>query len=281
MKEFSIKERIELPKRGFKILNRYCPGLIRTVVVSEAVSAIQPFVSVWFSAKIINELSGLRRVKAVILYVAGIVLFNFICYVLKNSIKEVRGRKEREMWAWLRKIFADKQMSLDFPDVENADIQHQKQKLYEHIFMFGYGLPQLAFSIPLLVRVLVNITTSVAMIVSLFTSRTGSALIDHPVWIAVLLLVIVLSGYGNYKAVNKSDLLFEKTSRNIAYSNRAFDFFIFKLPTLKTALRSEPRNSSPLAQTARKRINMIFCGHCIQPFLPCWWEYPIWCAICL
>ena len=71
MKEFSIRERIELPKRGFKIISHYCPGLIRTEVLSEAVSAVQPFVSVWLSAKIINELSSLRRGESVILFVTG------------------------------------------------------------------------------------------------------------------------------------------------------------------------------------------------------------------
>ena len=91
-------------------------------------------------------------------------------------MKEIRRKKENEMWAWFRKMFADKQMSMDFPDIESAEIQHQHKKLYEHLFMFGYGLPQLVFGTPLLVRVFVNIITSVAMTVSLFTSKTGNAL---------------------------------------------------------------------------------------------------------
>ena len=60
---------------------------MRIEVLTEAVSAIQPFASVWFSARIINELYGLRRAETVILYVAGIVLFNFICYILKTAMR--------------------------------------------------------------------------------------------------------------------------------------------------------------------------------------------------
>ena len=260
MNQFSIRERIELPKRGFKIINHYCPGLIRTEVLAEAVSAIQPFGSVWFSARIINELSGLRRAKTVVLYVAGIVLFNFICYILKTSMKEIRRKKESEMWEWFRKIFADKQMSMDFPDIESAEIQHQHKKLYEHVFMFGYGLPQLVFGTPLLVRVFVNITTSAAMIVSLFVSKTGNALMDNPIWIVILLLFIVLSGYGNYKAVSKSDLLFEKTSRNGIYSNRVFTFFVNKLPkNLEKAKDVRIYDQSGIADKTMKKFS-IYMG---------------------
>ncbi len=261
MNRISIRERIELPKRGFKIINHYCPGMVRTGVLAEAVSAMQPFVSVWISAQIINELSGLRRVETVVLYVVGIVLFNFACYVLKTALKEIFRKKESEMWRWFEKMFADKQMSMDFPDIENAEIQHQHKKLYEHFFMFGYGLPQLVVSTPLLVRVFVNITTSVAMTVSLFVSKTGNALMDNPIWIAILLFFIVLSGYGNYKAVNKTDLLFEKTTRNMAYSNRTFDFFTLRLSQKpEKAMDVRIYDQSGIAEKTIKKFSVFMGG---------------------
>ncbi len=261
MNRISIRERIELPKRGFKIINHYCPGMVRTGVLAEAVSAMQPFVSVWISAQIINELSGLRRVETVVLYVVGIVLFNFACYVLKTALKEIFRKKESEMWRWFEKMFADKQMSMDFPDIENAEIQHQHKKLFEHFFMFGYGLPQLVVSTPLLVRVFVNITTSVAMTVSLFVSKTGNALMDNPIWIAILLFFIVLSGYGNYKAVNKTDLLFEKTTRNMAYSNRTFDFFTLRLSQKpEKAMDVRIYDQSGIAEKTIKKFSVFMGG---------------------
>ncbi len=47
------------------------------------------------------------------------------------------------MWNWFEKIFSDKQMSLDFVDLENAAIQHQRQEAQENLYMFGNGLAQL------------------------------------------------------------------------------------------------------------------------------------------
>ena len=80
---------------------------------------------------------------------------------------------------------------------------------------------------------------------------------DHPVWIAALLFFIVLSGYGNYKAVNKSDLLFEKTGRNQTYSNRVYTFFQYKLPkNLEKAKDIRIYNQSEIAEKTMKKFSI-------------------------
>ena len=46
--------------RGFGILKRYCPGLAQGKALYELINSIQPFISVWFSARIINEICTQR-----------------------------------------------------------------------------------------------------------------------------------------------------------------------------------------------------------------------------
>lgn len=127
MKKMSISKRISVTMRGYSILKQYCPGLAQGKAVYELIHSIQPFLSVWFTARIINEISSQRRVKTVILYVLSVVLIHFICAVLKNIINQICNEKESQMWSWFGKVFSDKQMSLDFVDLENAAIQHQRQ----------------------------------------------------------------------------------------------------------------------------------------------------------
>ena len=57
----NLKQRIAVTRRGYAVLKVYCPGLIRTKVVSAALEALSPFVTVWFSARIINEIAGTRK----------------------------------------------------------------------------------------------------------------------------------------------------------------------------------------------------------------------------
>lgn len=51
-----FRKRMEITKRGYRLLHTYTPGLIRAKTVSAVIEGLFPFVSIWFSAQIINEL---------------------------------------------------------------------------------------------------------------------------------------------------------------------------------------------------------------------------------
>ena len=225
MKRISIQKRISVTMRGFSILKQYCPGLAQGKAFYELINSILPFISVWFTAQIINEISAQRRIKTVLVYVFGVVLINFICAVLKSIIDRVCNEKESQMWSWFGKIFSDKQMSLDFVDLENAAIQRRRQEAEENLYMFGNGLAQLVWGISALVRTSVNILASLIMTVPLFVSKSGNKVIDHPAFILIVLTCIMSGGLCNSKATIKENEVFMKWCKNTVWFNRVFMFF--------------------------------------------------------
>lgn len=225
MKRMSIQKRISVTMRGFAILKQYCPGLAQGKALYELINSIQPFISIWFTAQIINEISAQRRIKTVFIYVLSVVITNFICAVLKSIMNRVCNEKESQMWSWFGKIFSDKQMSLDFVDLENAKIQQQRQEAEENLYMFGNGLAQLVWGTSALVRASVNILASLVMTVSLFVSRSGNKAIDNPVWILIVLICITLGGLSNSKSTIKENEVFMKWCKDTVWFNRVFMFF--------------------------------------------------------
>lgn len=225
MKTMPITKRISVTMRGFSILKQYCPGLAQGKAAYELINSIQPFVSIWFTAQIVNEISSQKRLKTILLYVLGAVLINFICALLKSIINHVCNEKESQMWSWFGKVFSDKQMSLDFVDLENAAIQHQRQEAEENLYMFGNGLAQLFWGISALVRTLVYIVLSLVMTVSLFISKSGNRFIDHPVWVLIVLVCIVIGGLSKSKATISENDVFMEYCKNTVWFNRVFMFF--------------------------------------------------------
>ena len=211
--------------RGFSILKQYCPGLAQGKAAYELINSIQPFVSIWFTAQIVNGISAQRKLRTILLYVLGAVLINFICALLKSVIDHVCSEKESQMWSWFGKIFSDKQMSLDFVDLENAAVQHQRQEAEENLYMFGNGLAQLFWGISALVRTLVYIVLSLVMTVTLFISESGNRFIDHPVWILIVLVCIVIGGLSKSKATVSENDVFMEYCKNTVWFNRVFMFF--------------------------------------------------------
>ncbi len=225
MKKMSIQKRISVTMRGFRLLKQYCPGLAQGKALYEFINSVQPFLSVWFSAQIINEISTHRRINTVMIYVIGVVLANFICAVIKSMIYRICSEKESQMWSWFGKIFSDKQMSLDFVDLENVKIQQQRHEAEENLYMFGNGLAQLVWGTSTLVHAFVNILASLTMTITLFVSKSGNKVIDNPAWILILLVCITLGGLSNSKATIKEHAIFMKWCKDYVWFNRTFMFF--------------------------------------------------------
>ena len=219
------KERIAVTRRGYRILKDCCPGLVRAKVISAALEALSPFVTIWFSAQIINEIAGSRNVGKLTLLVLMTVGLGFAFSMIRNALNRVVSEKEAGMWNDFPKIFADKQMSMDFADLENQDIRKQRQKAEENLFMFGNGLAQLVWDTPSLVQAVVGIAASVALTVSLFAAKTGRPVLDSRIWMAVAAAVMVLSGKISTVLRKKEEKVFERWTEETVWYNRTFMFY--------------------------------------------------------
>ncbi len=220
-----LKQRIAVTRRGYALLGTCCPGLIRAKVLSAAAEALSPFVTVWFSARIINEIAGKRDPGMLALLVALTAGLGFAFSMVRNALNRVISEKETGMWNDFPKIFADKQMSMDYADLENQEIRKQRQKVQENLFMFGNGLAQLVWDTPGLVHAAVGIAASAALTVSLFTAETGNAVLDSRLWIAAAAGIVALSGVISALLRKKEEKVFERWTDGTVWYNRAFMFY--------------------------------------------------------
>ena len=220
-----FRKRMEITKRGYRLLHTYTPGLIRAKTVSAVIEGLFPFVSIWFSAQIINELMGERRQGVFSGYILAITGIHFLFSMIKNVSDKVGDEKEADMWNQFRKIFTDKQLSMDYADLENQEIQKQKQKAEENLFMFGNGLGQLVWNSSDLARVVTGIIASVSLTVSLFKAKSGNKVMDSWLWIPAILAVMILLGYVYYLLEKKENHVFAKWTEGTVWFNRTFQFF--------------------------------------------------------
>jgi len=221
----TLRQRIAVTRRGYAVLGRYCPGLIRAKVTCAAAEALFPFITIWFSARIINEIAGGRDIGTLILLAGLAVGLGFGFSMIRSALSRVIREKEAGMWNDFPKIFADKQMSMDYADLENQEIQKQRQKAQENLFMFGNGLAQLVWDTPSLVQSIVGILASVAMTASLFTAKTGNGTLDSGIWVFAAAGMTAAAGWIGRGLRKKEDRVFEKWTEGTVWYNRAFMFY--------------------------------------------------------
>lgn len=229
MNKIPVGERISLSLRAYSLLKKYCPGLMQSIIIKALVSALQPFASIWFSAQILNEISQGAPNKKTILLAVLVVLINFLLAVVKSRIDSLHAERQSQMWCYFSKIFADKQLSMDYVDIEDATVQKRKTKEKENLFVFGNGLGQFVWTIKSTIEGFVSILISVFMVLSLFTTQSGNKHADSPLWILAIALSIGIGAFVNASAFEKNNDLFLAWCEQFVWSNRIFAFFGFTL----------------------------------------------------
>ena len=220
-----LKKRAALTARGYRMLGSYCPGLVRDKALCALILAVQPLFTVWFSARILDEIAGSRRAEILLGYALATLAGNFVLQLFKSAVEKVCGQKEAQMWALFGKVFSDKQMRMDYVDLENARVQAQKKQAEENLFMFGNGLAQLVWGTTGLVRGAVSLAASAAMTVSLFLQSGRVGWLNSPLWALALFLCALLAGLCQSWSTVRENQVFEKWCAGTVWYNRVFMFF--------------------------------------------------------
>ena len=220
-----LKKRAALTARGYRMLGGYCPGLVRDKALCALILAVQPLFTVWFSARILDEIAGLRRAEILLGYALATLAGNFVLQLFKSAVEKVCSQKEAQMWALFGKVFSDKQMRMDYVDLENARVQAQKKQAEENLFMFGNGLAQLVWGTTGLVRGAVSLAASAAMTVSLFLQSGRVGWLNSPLWALALFLCALLAGLCQSWSTVRENQVFEKWCAGTVWYNRVFMFF--------------------------------------------------------
>ena len=225
----SVSERVSLTLRAYKTIKNYVPGLMRTILVKALVTALHPFATIWFSAQILNEIVGEKNLQVLIILAVSVVTINFAISIIKGRIDIMHGERENQMWCYFSKVFADKQLSMDYVDIEDVSIQKRKDKEKYNLFNFGNGLAQFVWTIKSTIEGAVSIIASVAMVITLFTSTSESAVMNSPAWVLAVFAVISVGMFTNSIVFKKNNDMFMAWCEKTAPFNRLYGFFGFTL----------------------------------------------------
>ena len=220
-----MKETVKCYLRAFRRLHELEPKLLPLSVVLALAGGIQPFVNIWFSAAIIAELSGEKRVDELVLLVACALLLNLVLLIAKGCMDEayyhLRSRAyNRERMAVARKLF-----QMDYAKLEDGDFQqlvHLHSESCERVFS---AFVQLSWMFRDFLTGLVMLVCSFTTLGPLFKiglTKTGEGFAHSPwfflslfgaILVAVVVILVVSARtskmwFQTQEAYNKLDRLF-------------------------------------------------------------------------
>ena len=192
----SILERIRLTYRGFQVFGKANPGLNLSVFLVSLVKGVSPYVTIYFSARLISALSTGASSREIWLRTLWLVLAVTLMAVLTSLTEHFNGLSEGNVYWTNRFIYGKKLLSLDFPAVNNPELTETRRLIENDSNQYGYGFFNLRKYMEKGLTGLTSILSSVALTVSFFQHEVSpenpSLLFLNSPWILILVILSVL-----------------------------------------------------------------------------------------
>ena len=222
----------KLQLRAMKDVHHLDPWLLQSIALEKIVSAITPFLLIYFSAQILNELAGPRRTDEIRMWVWLSVAVSGALALLKAVFTRWKSTHESLFWARRQTLFVKKQYEMDFADVDKPSTHDIRAQIRQNEGWMGFGFGRVPVLLSGFVESATGIISSVVLIGGLFTARVpanaGSMkILNQPLFIVVLLGVMLLLSAFSGKLHGHADMLITVLADKARIRNRIFGYFGF------------------------------------------------------
>ena len=221
-----------LNRRAFLLLFKKAPLFFISVFGEKVFTSLLPFIGIFFSARIINELVLIYSGKGDLSKIKTLVLLSLIltavCMLVSSLFKRWANYEGRSVDYKLQDIYVQKFLSMDFQDVESAKTNEIYTRIWQNTNYGGWGLEKILWIYPKCSTHITSIITSLVLSISLFSFKVQStelAFLNNPLFIFVILFSIVLLILIPAKLQTMSDSYWAIVSEDATEGNRVFSFF--------------------------------------------------------
>lgn len=196
-KKMSFFNAVKLQFRAMKDIRILDPQYLPSIALEKIVSAAAPFVLIYFSARILNELAGARRADVLWTLVALTVAAGGIMALLKAVLMRWRTAHEKSSWIKYRALLADKLFRMDFADADRQSTHDMRSQIEQNEQWRGLGLARVPEVFSGMIEALAGIAGATALTVSLFSAKvpdssTKLRFLNSPLFAVALLGMMVI-----------------------------------------------------------------------------------------
>lgn len=229
--KITLRETLRIHWRAFQDVRRCCYAASFAVpALHAAFSALSPYVTVYFSAQIINELAGQRRAGVLWPLVALTLGISALLTFLTGALYRWREVLYAKYPFQENRLFTEKLLSMDFSQLDRTETHDLLAQIRQSENWMSWGLKQVFYGCEKLVQSAMGILGAAALTVTLFTlpvpETAGTlAFLNHPVFLLLLAAVLLLATWAGPAFRTKAEKYTTRLSEEARFGNRLFQFF--------------------------------------------------------
>lgn len=215
--------------RAWKLWWKLCPGLFIAKLLSEGFKTAAPYVGIFLSARLIDELAGGRDPKLLTMWAltalgcgAGLA---FLAGIAGRWANYENGRAARLD----DRIYIEKMLKLDYADIDRQYVYDLYSQIMQNENWAGWGIYRTISYFERAVNHGIQLIGGIILSAGLFFARVdeGSSLswLNHPLWAALMLGFIIFVAVAASVCGNKGLKMWNDYADTVRLGNRYFSFF--------------------------------------------------------
>lgn len=222
---------------AFKEMQKLEKNTIPSSIFIAIITAVMPFVNIWFTSRIIDLLNYNAEVHTIILNIGLALIINLILFFMNNYIGDIQFVHKTLMYNNELKNIAEKLYKIEYSKLEDSDFKElihkhaeSQERVYSSFSIFAQMIRDFVYGI-------VTIVMSIILILPLFKigfTSTGNTYFEKPIFLfSVIVSVIVMAVIILLIALKMNQNQFESENQ-YAILNKIYYYFLNLFSDYKT-----------------------------------------------
>ncbi len=241
-KQISYFEAWKHNLRAWKIFWSIRPGIFISGLLNSIFTAVTPYVTIWLSAKIINELARNRDPKSLLNLVLIQLASASVLALISGILNHWSNYELYLMRTVDSRIYMDKMLEMDYSDIDKQYVYGLYSQIRQTENFSGYGSAKTITIFGDLVTSAIQIICGVGLSASLFLANVPEsagekfALLNSPICAVAILAIMLVVDVLSTACANHGDSYWARYTSEGKLGNRFFSFYGFACLSRKRAV---------------------------------------------
>ena len=221
---------LRLNNRALKLFYKRYPQMILSRLISVVWNSLTPYVSIYLSALVIDELAGSRNVERLQLLVLITLASAAVIALGTALLKKWTEAQSAGMWFKVENILSEKMLDMDYVSLDETHTAELLSTIRQNMNGGDWGLYRVVVAYEELCSSILTILGGISLTVSLFVSRVPDgagalSALNNPLVVLAVITVMLAVTFIAPVLNNKSGSYYAKHADSHNLGNRLFSFF--------------------------------------------------------
>lgn len=168
MQKNRFRENIKTLNTGLKEIHELQPWVLTVTIFDSLFKSLAPFINIYMTARIIDELLGVKDIDRLIFLVGLTIGLNLIVHLISTGLDHLRTMLRSIMMQNQDMKMNEKIINMDYEHVENPETHKLRTKIAEAENFNGGGIINLLNHLGAFAKGLATVITSMVLVIELF-----------------------------------------------------------------------------------------------------------------